>query len=302
VTADNQLRMLTKHADQYRQLSSGSGDGPIARFGKRMALWETSPTHPLALRIASSGLPPAIQTQMFDDIVSYIVRRAMCGLTAKNYNNFFLQLLKRINIDLTSANGLRDALSAQKSDVSRWPTDDEFRRAWLQDAVHQRFGEAARIRVLLSELENGFRSPRAEEPFTPGSVPLDIDHILREKWYTHWPLNGDAITEEDASKARLRSLTMTEASDEVDVIVRREKLKATVGNLTLIHYGINRSLQNGPFTEKRDALFAESNLHLNRMLMRVESWDEAAIERRGSELFEIARRIWRGPTPSEQTS
>jgi len=37
------------------------------------------------------------------------------------------------------------------------------------------------------------------------------------------------------------------------------------------------------------------NLHLNRKLMRQSHWDEAAILERGRELFEIARRIWRGP-------
>jgi len=47
--------------------------------------------------------------------------------------------------------------------------------------------------------------------------------------------------------------------------------------------------------EKRERLFAESNPHLNRALMRAESWDEAAIEKRGNELFDLARVIWRSP-------
>jgi hypothetical protein len=58
---------------------------------------------------------------------------------------------------------------------------------------------------------------------------------------------------------------------------------------------VNRSLQSGPFPEKRERLFAESNLHLNRGLMRASVWDEAAIETRGRELFEIARQRWPGP-------
>jgi hypothetical protein len=60
-------------------------------------------------------------------------------------------------------------------------------------------------------------------------------------------------------------------------------------------YGINRSLQHGPFSAKRETLFVESNLHLNRDLMRVDYWDEEAITQRGRALFEIANRIWRGP-------
>lgn len=46
---------------------------------------------------------------------------------------------------------------------------------------------------------------------------------------------------------------------------------------------------------KREALFKESNLHLNRPLMTMESWDEDAIDRRGEALFAIARKLWPAP-------
>lgn len=42
--------------------------------------------------------------------------------------------------------------------------------------------------------------------------------------------------------------------------MRRERMKATLGNLTLVHYGVNRALQNGPFEKKRDAFLKHSNL------------------------------------------
>jgi hypothetical protein len=50
-----------------------------------------------------------------------------------------------------------------------------------------------------------------------------------------------------------------------------------------------------PFSEKRERLFAESNLHLNRTLMRATAWDDDSIEQRGNAQFELARHIWRGP-------
>lgn len=77
--------------------------------------------------------------------------------------------------------------------------------------------------------------------------------------------------------------------------MKRERLKQTFGNLTLVHYGVNRSLQNSAFVAKREKFFAESNLHLNRSLMRAETWDEQSIEVRGRLLFEVARQIWKGP-------
>jgi hypothetical protein len=68
-----------------------------------------------------------------------------------------------------------------------------------------------------------------------------------------------------------------------------------IGNLTLVHYGVNRSLQNHAFDAKRKAMFEHSNLQLNRRLMQRDSWDEAAIADRGEELVKIAMQIWPGP-------
>ncbi|MDE2566622.1 MAG: DUF1524 domain-containing protein, partial [Burkholderiales bacterium] len=46
---------------------------------------------------------------------------------------------------------------------------------------------------------------------------------------------------------------------------------------------------------KRKALFEHSNLHLNRQLMQLGSWDEAAIALRGEALSKLALQIWPGP-------
>ena len=124
---------------------------------------------------------------------------------------------------------------------------------------------------------------------------IDVDHILPDRWYEHWPLNGETITQEQVSSAFLATLGAKEESPRMEAIMRREKLKATFGNLTLLHYGVNRSLQNGAFAVKRERFFAESNLHLNRHLMLAEDWDESSIERRGAEMFELAKQIWKGP-------
>ena len=295
VPAERQLKMLTKHADHYRQLVAGSGAEPIASFGQRIAPWDVSPTHALALRVASIGLSHNEQIQIYNDVVSYIVRRAVCGLTTKNYNNVFLQLLKRLAASDISPTAFRAELTGLEGPTSRWPGDDEFRRAWLTEPAYGRLGEPARVRAILVELENGFRSPRTEEGFTPSQSSIDIDHILPDKWYEYWPLDGAKVSADEASSAFFASLGMTEVDRRTDAIIRREKLKATFGNLTLVHYGVNRSLQNGPFVTKRETLFSESNLHLNCALMRAEAWDEASIERRGAELFEVARGIWRAP-------
>ena len=257
IPAAAQLHMLSNASDLYRQLISGSGDSPVARFGRQIAVWDASPTHAVALRIGASGLPEIEQTAILDDIISYVVRRNVCALSPKNYNKVFLQLLKRLAASGASADTLRAALSELTGSGSRWPNDDEFRSAWLSAPAHARLGDTARLRAILTELENGLRTPHAEEPFVPAAGILDIDHIMPDKWYDHWPLNGEMINTVEASLARVQLFDEAQKSPRLEAIVRREDLKATLGNLTLVHYGVNRSLQNAAFPAKRERLFAE---------------------------------------------
>jgi hypothetical protein len=295
VTADAQLRMLSDYSESYRSMLTGSGEEPIGKFGKRIAVWDVSPSHALALRVASIGLPPQDQERILGDVISYVVRRAICGLLPKNYNKIFLQLLRSLSGAGKDPGTFRASLAALKGDSSRWPRDDEFKRAWLTVPVHRNLGEPARVRSVLTDVENGLRTPYSEEPYVPSLGTLDVDHIMPDKWYDRWPLDGEFVTQQEATAAVFSWSTPENEDPKTQRIARRERLKATIGNLTLIHYGVNRSLQNGPFEEKRVRLFADSNLHLNRSLMVATKWDEESIEERGSALFEVARRLWPGP-------
>lgn len=295
IPAAEQLQLLNGYAENYRQFTSGAGTAPIAQFGKRIASWDAAPTHSLVLRVAALGFPADDEKSIYDDIMSYLVRRAICGLTPKNYNNVFLQLLKRFKEGDATAGAFRAALAALDGAASRWPRDEEFRKAWMTEPVHSRLGDIGRIRTILAEIENGMRSRRTEEAFTLPQGLLDVDHITPDRWYEHWPLNGEPVTQEEASAASLSCFFGEQQSPRAEAIARRETLKATFGNLTLVHYGVNRSLQHGAFPSKRDALFRESNLHLNRELMQLELWDEDAITQRGRAMFDIALRVWPGP-------
>jgi uncharacterized protein with ParB-like and HNH nuclease domain len=296
VTAEQQLKLLDKHASNYRQLISGSGDDPIARFGRRVADWDASTTHSLALRIAASELPSGEQTEMYDDLVSYFVRRAVCGLTSKNYNKIFIQQLKKVSEASLTPHVFRKSLASLEGDASRWPADAEFKNAWLTAAMYRGNLDASRTKAMLAEIENAMRSSRSEEPVASGLENLDVDHILPTQWFEYWPLSGGTFAQaSEAGDASLATLTGVELNSRQLAITRREQTKVTFGNLTLLHYGINRGLQNREFSLKREKMFAESNLHLNRALMRLDTWDEGKIAERSQLMFEIALKIWKAP-------
>jgi hypothetical protein len=296
-SAEQQLRFLDKQADNYRQLISGTGADPIASFGRRVAVWDASTTHPLALRIADSDLTHEAQKSMYDMLVSYLVRRAICGLVTKNYNKIFIGLLKKLSPKGLTQESLRVSLSELEGAASYWPRNDEFRRAWLNDPLYPGRLDASRCKFVLSELEAGLRSLRSEEPVPVGLENLDIDHVLPTSWFEHWPFaDGTTATLSDSADAARLALIDEKLSGKQAAILKREKAKLTIGNLTLLHYGLNRSLQNSGFPVKREKLFAESNLQLNRSLMRLEDWNEAEILARGESLFKVAVQLWEEPS------
>jgi len=295
--AGAQLGMLNRFGEHYRALVTGTGAEPIAVFGRRIAVWDGSPTHALALRVATSSLSADEQHEIYGCIESYLVRRAVCGLSRKNYNKVFAQQLKRlIDGDLTTV-AFRTALASLSGEASRWPTDDEFKRQWIEGATYPGRLDAAKLRAIFHRLETAMRSEKTEESVLLNLDSLDIDHIMPTSWYGHWPLaDGASASAFDALNAQPLRFANADVDPTTQAILDREDAIPRIGNLTLVHLGVNRALQNHGYGEKREALFEHSNLHLNRALMKRESWDEIDISARGKALFEFAVGIWPGPS------
>lgn len=294
--ADAQLDMLNRHAEHYRALATGTSDMPIGAFGRHIGVWDASPTHAVALRVAASPLPHDEQRRIFDCIESYLVRRALCGLTRKNYNKVFAQLLKKLQAGNLSAVGFRSLLSEGTGDISRWPRDDEFRHHWLNGDLYPGRLDAAKLRYIFHRLEIAMRSEKSEERVPLALDTLDIDHILPQTWHMYWPLpDGTNATSDEIHRAQMLKHSPDNWDPRSKMILERNSAVLRIGNLTLVHYGVNRGLQNHPYPKKRVALFEHSNLHLNRELMQMNEWGEEAIAQRGAALFELASELWDGP-------
>jgi hypothetical protein len=70
------------------------------------------------------------------------------------------------------------------------------------------------------------------------------------------------------------------------------------GNLPLPTQPLNSAVSDAPFVDKRAAIGKHSLLVLNREVIEEERWGEGVILSRGSQLFEVAKRIWPLPTAS----
>jgi hypothetical protein len=116
---------------------------------------------------------------------------------------------------------------------------------------------------------------------------------MPREWQKHWLLpDGSSPTSDQSYQAIFSS---AEDDSPVGRIVRRNRIKETLGNLTLLTKPLNSSVSNGPFEGKRQALKDNSLLVLNQEVSALEDWSEEAIATRGKALFQSARVIWAFP-------
>ena len=297
-TAENQLNVLSKYCAPYRSLVAGKTDGsPISRFGAQIAPFDITTLQPLALKIDIEPLSSEETGEMFKVIVSYIVRRAVCGLTPKNYNNIFISLLRNLSNSAMSAQALRNAFASLKGDASRWPNDLEFRNACINSPLYPERLDAPKMRAILTEIELELRnSLRTEDLIVENFSKLDIDHIMPQSWYEHWPLpDGSKASWSDTYAVHNKQLAGYQLNEREIAISERERRIKTLGNLTLLNLSVNREAQHKTFKTKKDLLLANTTLRLNIPLLEYNEWSEESIKQRAETLADAAIRIWPGP-------
>ena len=298
-SARDQLVTLSKYAAHYKELVAGVGEMPIARFGKRIAPYDITTLHPLALMISTSGANDSEKKEMFGDLVSFLVRRAVCGLTSKNYNNVFITTLRQLHGAGINPSVLRSLLTAGMGEASRWPADAEFRSACLSAPLYSGRLETPKIRAILTELEAFLRSTvKTEEPELPDLSNLDVDHLMPRSWMTYWQLSdGTSVTGAESAAVELLARSSAVLSERQKQINDRQAAISTLGNLSLLNLSVNREAQHFAFAKKRDLLIAHTTLRLNVPLISLDVWDETSIGKRGELLADAALKIWPGPRP-----
>lgn len=292
--ADQQVELLNRYALQYKELIGGVGTTPVACFGRRIAAYDMTTIYPLALLISVAEIPDAEKTAMYNDLVSFVVRRAVCGLTPKNYNNVFMNVLRHLAKTSISSIELRSTLNSLNGDAARWPSDSEFFNACITARLYPGRLDAQKMRSMLTELEGELRRQvKTEEPVVPNLSNLDIDHLMPQNWFSHWPLeNGYTVTDSDATAVNQIVLAGAELTPKQQLVWKRQQAIATLGNLTLLNLSVNRSVQHSAFIKKRDGLITHTSLRLNVPLIAEDKWDEERILARGELLGNAALSRW----------
>ena len=295
VSVAAELQDLVAYGKVYRRLLERDSSDPLGHFAKLLHPWDVTTVYPLVLRLwIEDELDEIEKKECLSVLLTFIVRRAICGLTTKNYNKFFLSALRHLEAKGFSSGNLATFLIGQTSESARFPSDREFERSWTSAPMYGLRLTPLRVRRVLEAIERAKRQKFHETDQL--SSNLSVEHILPSDWAEHWPLlDGEQPTREENWQA----MFATEENDtRVGQIVRRCRLVNTFGNLTLLSMPLNSSVSNGPFSAKREALNEHSLLVMNREITKEEKWGEDQICERGGKLFEVAKGLWPYPKTS----
>ena len=214
-------------------------------------------------------------------IESWIVRRSVVRASAKNFNNFISQIINELSkSDRSNCDQVIESfLTSQTAETNYWPDDSQIREE-LKHFKMYRLMVRKRTRMILEALEDHARGFRlGENPAAEQRCPrnfLTIEHVMPQKWESHWPLQENENTES------------------------RGRAIQTLGNLTLLTTKLNSRVSNGAwFGEdgKKSAIQGQSTLSLNAELTSRfgDSWNVGSIDSRTQFLIERFIEVW--PTP-----
>jgi hypothetical protein len=281
----SELTALTQFVPVYKALEGqASDDHNLAWMGRKLAAWEVTTAYPPIFQIAISAAQETERRQMYEMIYSYIVRRAVCLLGAKNLNNVFQRIVGSFLKGGVTLPVLGQALLDQGGTAGRFPTDEEFRTAITGTAIYGRLNNP-RLGDVLWELELASRSSKMEDLSRPED--LWVEHVMPQSWSKNWPLSTGLELPNYSSDPQV-----------ISAISRRQRLINTLGNLTLTTYGLNISLGNQSFEAKREKLKKNTLLASNQVIVASDTWAEDDIEARSAKLAEMAIVRWPRPVAS----
>ena len=286
-STNEHLIALKKFSKLY-QIITQPKDARVALFLYRLEAIDTATVYPLLLLVTTLWQNQPTELYKFLNILeSYLVRRMVCGMTGKNYNRYFTDILKEIyrtNKDsqaLITPQNIHIILSKSDSESSRMPNDTELKESLLQRPLYGRIAQY-KIRMILEAIDDADHHAKAET--MPIQKNLTIEHILPEKWEKHWSMEK----------------TGKSAEEILEQEARRNVLKNTIGNLTLITNSLNPALSNSSWKVKRPEILKYSKSNLNRYFQteiddNFGEWNEEKILERTAILTNLFIQVWCAP-------
>lgn len=289
-TVEAELSALRSGGQDFRHLLVPTKGDPTFEVASFMERFDVRTAYPLMLHLMASDLDLSAWSEVSRSIESYLLRRAVVGLSTKAYNRVFLNLVRTLRkgqAEQSAPDTIVQALSDLRGESSEWPSDETFTEAWMSRDAYSMLNRG-RLTHILTRLSQTYQSNQTEHLTIESE--LTVEHIMPQAWVTNWPL-PDGSTGVSWSEV----MGATPEDSRVAATRARDQLVHTLGNLTILTQALNSSVSNSAWPVKKPALLQASLLPINLQLQNYETWDESAIARRGGVLLERALRIWPGP-------
>jgi hypothetical protein len=282
--AEALIRELRADADLMRSFDTPPPKSPEAQFFERLAALDAGTVLPIVLLLfRSPEVTKDRRHRSLRILESWLARRALMRLTAKNYNRLMPRLVARMKADLQHADdALLQALSGSEGEISRWPHDEEFIDFLRTREVYGTVSQP-RLVMALAAVEASLYSNKTDVPEVADA--LSLEHLMPKEWETYWPLTS-------AEGKALEGEVLEQVSAERSARLNR------LGNLTIVTQPLNTALSNSQWSKKRAELNRHSKLLLNARIAEHDTWDEHAIEQHGNWLAHRLASIWPGPEPA----
>lgn len=277
-----ELQDLSCFASVFKKLLTPEEHSELSAFAGMLNAFDVKTVSPLILFLSGEAkLEGERLARSLTILESFLIRRAVCCLTTKNYNRLFLQLVEGLRGQADVVEGLRTALLQGSGDAVVWPDNLNFMQSWLNRPLYNDL-TSSRVQYILKRIEQSKRTARNEDIHIKSG--LTVEHIMPVSWEKNWPLSDGSF-----AKSSIDRLIDVDEHPEAD---KRDRLIKTIGNLTLLTSPLNSSLQNSGWNIKKTEITKQSSLALNRELLDVEEWDDKAIATRSTALLKIAENLW----------
>ena len=282
-TVRDELATLSRQGEDFRRIIEPKKDDSLFGLSTFLDAFDVRTSYPLLLTLLDLKIDELQWAAITVTLESYLLRRAVCGLTTKNYNRVFLQLTRGLRRDGVIPENLGTLLAQQTGESAEWPSDDAFREAWRTRHVYQMLNNPKVVHIL-KRLNDTYLGAKMETISIEDA--LTVEHILPQQWGDHWPL-------QDGTKMmNSHELWNADTADPRAVATRkRNAVLQTIGNLTILKQSLNSDASNCAWVVKKRK-FRHSLLPINQQLHDVDAWDEAAIEKRSDDLFQRAVKLW----------
>ncbi|WP_428224841.1 DUF262 domain-containing protein [Flavobacterium sp.] len=267
------LEGLKSYAEIYATFPSGTElnnlkfDDKEKRFFHVIENLNITTIFPLVLYIYKSVADETEREQCLELLESYLVRRNICRLTTKNYNNLFISIIKSIKetSETTIFEALKNTLHSYKEDTNRFPEDTDVKNAFANSILSNQHAKETLYIIALYQVKTVLN-----DVTVLSANSFSVEHMMPKKWEENW---SKLETQEEKNARNYKLLTF--------------------GNLTIITKNLNSKLRNSAWSNKKTVLQQYSSLPLTTKYTVLEDWNESTINNRAEDLEAIALQIWK---------